>query len=148
MRYRPYGQEGIIMKFRLSDTLALPNFTINLTDSFTRDMAHVAESTRNGKNSERLIAKAELLSPEGIVMNNVLFYAIAHSKELQIMVTGIVSIVPNNDIIQPLTMQCPKAYFTLHSNSVDDLRHGEYGKIIPTLRQMLIDFYRLAEMDN
>lgn len=136
------------MKFRLLDALALPNFTINLTDSFIIDMAHIAESASNGKDSERLIAKAELLSPEGIVMNNVLFYAIAHNKELQIMVTGIVSVVPNNDIIQPLTMQCPEAYFTLRNESIEDIRNGEYARIIPTLRQMLIDFYRLAETEN
>lgn len=149
MWYRPYGQKGIIMKMRFNDALPLANFNISYANPFANDIPNVLEDVRAGRDSETLIAKAELFSPEGIPMNNVLFYGIAHNKALIIMVTGIVSVIPNNNAMLPLDMYCPKAYFELRENSVNELFEGNYDKLMMiTLRHMLIDFFKMAEMDK
>lgn len=125
-----------------------PNFIINYANPFLNDLPLVLDDVKAGRDSETLIAKAELLSPDGIPMNNVLFYGISHNKSLIIMVTGIVSVISNDDTKLPLDMQCPKAYFNLREKSVNELLEGNYDKLMITLRQMLIDFFRMAELDK
>ena len=81
-------------------------------------------------------------------MSDVLFYGISRDKSLAIMVTGITSVVPSNDAKLPLDMQCPKAFFRLREKSVNELLNGEYEKFLITLHHMLIDFFRMAELDR
>lgn len=124
----------------------IPSIVIQPAPFFSDFMAEAIYDAKKGRKADKkLIAWAELMSPEGIIMNNVFFYAVPRDGKLQMMITGIVSVVPSGDEEHPLTTSCPEVYFEMHEDIMDFQETEDYSRFFNTLETLLVDFYKSAE---
>ena len=136
------------MKYRFSKAIELPSIEINVCPDYYKAISDSLSNIKSGKESSMLLACAEITSHDGIPLNKVLFHVLSKDSHLQIMLEGIMSVVPSDDPIQPLTTRSFEMYFQMTEDFIEDMMNDNRLRLQDTLKHLLVDFYSAAQSDQ